>query len=218
MTNWFSGSANTRDILAHRHIEGTSNWFYAIGSTVKFKGGIPGSQEAEKQVELYAQCEPSNGCMCKCVGVSVHVYLCFCCCSFLYLHVNFCLCARVCMYLCLRSHVSIQDITITTHTYRACMMLQWYFGSTTDIVQRECMVNGTHGCVSSLSACTERGRRNKECGFFAYAEKCHSVYGNCVLYDAVSGCPDDHEWTEFNAYRLQRGSISNRKVAEFLLC
>ena len=138
MTNWFSGSANTRDILAHRHIEGTSNWFYAIGSTVKFKGGIPGSQEAEKQVELYAQCEPSNGCMCKCVGVSVHVYLCFCCCSFLYLHVNFCLCARVCMYLCLRSHVSIQDITITTHTYRACMMLQWYFGSTTDIVQREC--------------------------------------------------------------------------------
>ena len=67
-------------------------------------------------------------------------------------------------------------------------------------------LTGQHTCESSLEACGKHCKKNDQCGYFAYStNKCHVDWGNCALYGVAAGCPDDNQFQEFDAYRVQRG-------------
>ena len=61
--------------------------------------------------------------------------------------------------------------------------------------------------VTSRRKCALACRHNTQCGFFAY----YSPHNDCPLYSLAASCPDDNQYGEYNAYRINRYLLLHEK-------
>jgi len=62
---------------------------------------------------------------------------------------------------------------------------------------------------ATISSCASQCRSNDDCGYFAWNAGDTTDAKNCAIYTRSGECTDDHQYPEFNAYRMVKQASSS---------